>query len=99
MIYWGNSPNWDYAGIHDFLSNMGKKVMNSPEKKKSWEILEFLFVSAYLHTGWPLFEFELLLKFEEPSHFSNSSNLACSARFEEITAQKPSGNCTLGHIY
>ena len=53
-----------------------------------WEILAFSEIDAVatnLDTGWPLFEFEPLLKFEERSHVSsNSSYLACIARFEEI---------------
>ena len=40
-------------------------------KAPYWEILGFSEIAAVatnLYTGWPLFEFEPLLKFEEPSH-------------------------------
>ena len=59
-------------------------------KAPYWEILGFFEIAAVatnLYTGWPLFEFEPLLKFEEPTRiFSDSSYLAYITRFEEISS-------------
>ena len=51
-IYWGNLSYWDYVGIRDFLSTI-------------LGFSEIAAVATNLYTGWPLFEFEPLLEFEE----------------------------------
>ena len=48
---------------------------------------EIAAVAANLYTGWGLFEFGPVLRFEEPSHVSsNSSFLAYIAAFQEISS-------------
>ena len=64
-IYRGSFSYWDHAEIHNFLSTILGDMGFS----------EIVVVATNLYTGWPLFKFEPLLKFEEPSHVSSNSHI------------------------